>query len=95
MVVFGSITSLLEEQFARLSALEQSTLCWLAILREPVVLSELLALLVTPLPRVRILEAVDSLRRRSLIESGKRLGSFTLQSVVLEYVTSVHIDSRG
>src|SRR5260370_33198391 len=32
--------------------------------------------------------SVDGLRRRSLIERGQRAGSFTLQSVVLEYVTS-------
>jgi WD40 repeat protein/serine/threonine protein kinase len=88
-VLFGSINDLLEEHFARLSPLEQSTLCWLAIMRESVTLQELLALLVTPLPHHRVLlEAVDSLHRRSLIERGKRAGSFTLQSVVLEYVTA-------
>ncbi len=87
-VAFGSITVLLSEQFARLSALEQTVLCWLAIAREPMTLDELLQVLVTPLPRVQILEAVDSLYRRSLIERGKRAGSFTLQSVVLEYVTA-------
>jgi WD40 repeat protein/transcriptional regulator with XRE-family HTH domain len=32
-VIFGSITELLEEQWARLSPLEQTVLCWLAILR--------------------------------------------------------------
>jgi hypothetical protein len=89
-VIFGRIAELLDEQFARLSALEQSVLCGLAIVREPRVLDELLALLVPPLPRRQaLLEAVDGLRRRSLIERGKRWGSFTLQSVVLEYVTSV------
>ena len=41
-LVFGSITDLLDEQFARLSALEQSVLCWLAIAREPMTLNELL-----------------------------------------------------
>ena len=41
-----------------------------------------------PLPRSQVLEAVDSLRRRSLIERGQRQGSFTLQSVVMEYVTA-------
>ena len=86
-VIFGSITDLLEEQFARLSHLEQSVLCWLAIARELMTLDELLAVLVKPLPRLQVLEAVDSLRRRSLIEPGKRPTSFTLQSVVLEYVT--------
>src|SRR5438132_4877851 len=87
MVVFGNIAELLDEQFARLSALEQMVLSWLAIMREPVTLEELLAVLVMPLPRVQVLEAVDGLRRRSLIERGQRPGSFTLQSVVLEFVT--------
>src|SRR6266852_7296509 len=86
--IFGSITKLLEEQWARLSPLEQTVLCWLAIMREPVTLNDLLAVLVAPLAHVQVLEAVDGLRRRSLIERGQRAGSFTLQSVVLEYVTS-------
>ncbi len=34
-----------------------------------------------------MLEVIDSLHRRSLIEIGQRAGSFTLQSVVLEYAT--------
>jgi transcriptional regulator with XRE-family HTH domain len=87
-VVFGGVRALLDEQYARLSAVEQSVLLWLAILREPVNLQELLAVLGAPLPRSQVLEAVDSLRRRSLIERGKLQGSFTLQSVVMEYVTA-------
>ncbi len=86
--IFGSITELLDEQWARLSPLEQTVLSWLAILREPVTLEDLLAVLVAPLAHVQVLEAVDGLRRRSLIERGRRAGSFTLQSVVLEYVTT-------
>ena len=39
-VVFSSIRTLLDEQFARLSAEEQTVLLWLAILREPVSLEE-------------------------------------------------------
>jgi tetratricopeptide (TPR) repeat protein len=35
-----------------------------------------------------VLEALDGLGRRSLIERGQRAGSFTLQSVVLEYATA-------
>src|SRR5206468_9956864 len=87
-VVFGGVRKLLDEQYARLSVVEQSVLLWLAILREPVNLQELLAVLGAPLPRSQVLEAVDSLRRRSLIERGKLQGSFTLQSVVMEYVTA-------
>ena len=87
-VVFGGVRALLDEQYARLSVVEQSVLLWLAILREPVNLQELLAVLGVPLPRSQVLEAVDGLRRRSLIERGQRQGSFTLQSVVMEYVTA-------
>jgi WD40 repeat protein/transcriptional regulator with XRE-family HTH domain len=90
-IVFGSLTDLLDEQFVRLSPLEQGVLYWLAIVREPMTLDELLSILASPLPGFQLLEAFDSLRRRSLIEPGKRPGSFTLQSVVLEYVTAVLI----
>ena len=41
-----------------------------------------------PLLRSQVLEALDSLHRRSLLERGLRPGSFTLQSVVMEYVTA-------
>jgi len=88
MLIFGSIADLLDEQFGRLSALEQTILYWLAIAREPLTLEELGTLLVSRLASVQVLEAVDGLRRRSLIERGYRLGSFTLHSVVLEYVSA-------
>jgi WD40 repeat protein/transcriptional regulator with XRE-family HTH domain len=86
-VVFGGVRELLDEQFARLSSLEQSVFSWLAILREPVSLEGLLAVLAPPRAAVQVLEALDGLLRRSLIERGQRPRSFTLQSVVLEYVT--------
>ena len=91
-VVFGGVRALLDEQYARLSASEQSVLVWLAILREPVTVRELLAVLNVPLPRSHVLEAVESLRRRSLIEPGLRRGSFTLHSVVMEYMTERFLD---
>jgi hypothetical protein len=95
-IIFGSINDLLDEQFARLSALEQTVLCWLAITREPITIDGLLTLLVTPLSRRQVLlEAIDGLSRRSLIECGKRSGSFTLQSVVLEYVTALLIKPKN
>ncbi len=87
-IIFGGVRELLSEQFVRLSDLEQNVLLWLAIMREPLTFDELGHVLVTPIPRGRVLEAVESLRRRSLIERGVQPGSFTLQSVVLEYVTS-------
>ncbi|MFL5656417.1 MAG: WD40 repeat domain-containing protein [Ktedonobacteraceae bacterium] len=47
-VVFGGVRELLGEQFDRLSALEQGVFSRLAILREPVSLEELLAVLSWP-----------------------------------------------
>lgn len=90
-VIFGTVAGLLGDQFARLSPLEQTVLYWLALAREPVTIEELLSMLVFPLPPVRVLEALDGLRRRSLVENGTAQGSFMLQSVVLEYVTEMLI----
>src|SRR3989454_1276285 len=77
-VVFGSVRELLAEQFARLSAVEQSVLLWLAIVREPVTIEELLAVLVTQLPRAQGLDAGGALRARPLLEGGERQGAFPL-----------------
>lgn len=87
-IIFGGVRELLAEQFARVSALEQCVLMWLAIMREPATLDELLVVLFTPVSRARLLEALEALHRRSLLERGQRQGAFTLQSVVLEYMTT-------
>src|SRR5439155_24690256 len=97
-VIFSSIRDLLAEQFTRLSALEQALLFWLAIVREPLGVVELHALLVTPVAWVQVSEALEALQRRSLVERGKRgtagqaQATFTLQSVVLEYVTELLVE---
>ena len=91
-VIFGGVRELLDEQYARLADLERILLCWLAIVREPMTLSELRALFVAPRPAGEVLEAVDGLLRRSLIERGQHPGSFTLQSVVMEYVTDALLE---
>ena len=87
-VVFGGVRKLLDEQYARLANLEQMVLQGLAIVRKPVTLGELRALLVVPRSSGELLEAVDRLCCRSLIEHGQHPGSFTLQPVVLEYVNT-------
>lgn len=94
-IIFGGVRDLLSQQFVRLSTLEQSILLWLAIMREPLTMDELTKILLTPVLRGRLLEAVESLRRRSLIERGVQPGSFTLQSVVLEYLTSMIIENAS
>src|SRR5438445_729653 len=87
--VFGGTRRLLAEQLERSSALEQDVLRVLAVAREPVTLAELLAALGPRVGRGAVLEAVEALRRRSLIGRAETAGpaAFTLQSVVLEYVT--------
>ncbi|TBR57039.1 hypothetical protein B4U84_26805 [Westiellopsis prolifica IICB1] len=96
--VFGDINDLLEQQFERLSNLEIDIMYWLAINREPVSRSELQADIVSSIPSKKLLEALESLARRSLIEKAiptiaeKSTPLFTLQPVVMEYVTNRLID---
>ena len=84
--VFGGIQQLLEAQVARLSALERAVLTWLAVEREPVAFAEIVADLGSGVARGEVVEAVEALRRRSLLEWGTG-GAFTLQPVVLEDAT--------
>ncbi|MBN3891820.1 MAG: hypothetical protein HWQ43_22570 [Nostoc sp. JL31] len=92
--VFGDIRDILEQQFERLSDLEKEIMYWLAINRESIALSELRDDIISPVPQAKLLEAVESLGRRSLIEKAtptllEKTGSlFTLQPVVMEYVTT-------
>src|SRR5260370_32938733 len=90
--VLGGVGDLSDGNHARLADLERTVLCWMGIVGEPVSIEELLALLGGPVSRSQMLEGVDGLRRRSLIERGQLQGSFTLQSVVLEYVTAQLIE---
>jgi predicted ATPase/WD40 repeat protein/transcriptional regulator with XRE-family HTH domain len=85
--VFGDIRLLLDEQVARLSPLERMVLTWLAVEREPVGFGELAADLGQGVGRAEVVEAIDALLRRSLLERGAQGAIFTLQPVVLEYVS--------
>ncbi|MEM7757497.1 MAG: NB-ARC domain-containing protein [Cyanobacteria bacterium P01_A01_bin.40] len=89
--VFGDIRDLLDQQFARLSDLEQEIMYWLAIIREPVSLSRLRDNFVQQISPIKLLEALESLSRRSLIEKNAAL--FTQQSVVMEYLTHRLVES--
>ena len=84
--VFGDIRDILDSQFERLSDLEREIMYWLAIAREPVSLAKLRQNLAMPISPIKLLEAVESLSRRCLIENNA--SCFTQQSVVMEYVTS-------
>jgi WD40 repeat protein len=89
-IAFGDINLLLDEQFHRLSNFEKQVMYWLAIHREWVPLAELREDFVPVPPQHILLEALLSLSQRSLIE--KSTGRFTLQPVVMEYVTGQLLD---
>ena len=88
--IFGDIRDLLDEQFARLSSLEQEIMLWIAIAREPVSQNQLKDDLVEKVSPIKFLEALESLSRRSLIEKNET--SFTQQSVVMEYLTNFLVE---
>ncbi|MGF2035134.1 MAG: NB-ARC domain-containing protein [Nostoc sp. CmiVER01] len=88
--VFNGIGNLLEQQFKRLSTLEQQVMYWLAINREKVSLTELQTAFTLPLPKPKLMSVLESLRWCSLIESNT--GGFTQQPVVMEYVTGCLIE---
>lgn len=89
VVVFNGIRNLLAEQFNRLSFLEQQILYWLAINRQPVTLHQLCQDIVPLISLSRLLEVLEHIGWRSLIETQTHPSGgqqFTLQPVVMEYV---------
>ncbi|HEV2582496.1 MAG TPA: NB-ARC domain-containing protein [Ktedonobacteraceae bacterium] len=89
-VVFGDIFDLLEQQFQRLSTMERYVLYWLAIERENVSLHTLEKKLRHQINRRTLLEALDSLHRRSIIEV-RSDGQFLLQPLIMDYVTGKYV----
>ncbi|MBD2214830.1 NACHT domain-containing protein [Nostoc linckia FACHB-104] len=89
-IAFGEINTLLDEQFQRLSEIEKHLMYWLAINRELVTLAQLREDFVPTISQPKLLEALQSLGQRCLIEKSNRL--FTLQPVVMEYVTEQFLE---
>jgi transcriptional regulator with XRE-family HTH domain len=87
--VFGGIRRLLAEQLDRSTTLEQFVLRSLAAERDPATIEGLIQNMAPGVARAASLEAVEALVRRSLVERVETADgvAFTLQSVVLEYVT--------
>ncbi|WP_341528444.1 NB-ARC domain-containing protein [Nostoc sp. UHCC 0302] len=81
---FNSIRTLLNQQFERLSETEKSVMYWLAINREGISLYELEDDIYPKLLKHQLLEAVESILRRSLME--QNISGFTQQPVIMEYV---------
>src|SRR2546423_3566796 len=85
-LIFNGVRPLLRQQVGRLSPLEHLLLTWLAVLREWTQLDTLVQVLHPRVLRSQVLEALEALSRRSLLERGQQ-ASFDLQSVVMEDLT--------
>ncbi|MBF2027490.1 MAG: NACHT domain-containing protein [Oscillatoriales cyanobacterium C42_A2020_001] len=91
-MVFNGLRRLLEQQFERLSDLEQTIMYWLAINREWTAIAELMADIVPTVTKASVMESLESLTWHSMVErrvpkGEARLSSqYTQQPVVMEYV---------
>ena len=88
------LRTLLYQQFERLSKLEKDVLYWLAIKHRPVSLSTLRAEMTMQASGSELIDALESLRWRSLIEKGSDNGEvmFLLEPVVMKYVNRQFVD---
>ena len=89
--VFNGLRLHLSRHFERLSDIEKEIMYWLAINREPVSAIELQKDIINSVSYSRILEALEYLSRRYLIE--RTATGFTQEPVIIEYVTEKFIDS--
>src|SRR5207248_9452605 len=85
-LIFNGVRPVLRQQVGRLTPLEHLLLTWLAVLREWTDLPTLVQVLHPRVLRSQLLEALEALSRRSLLERGQQ-ASFGLQSVVMEFLT--------
>jgi hypothetical protein len=89
-VLVSDVRELLDSQFSRLSSLEEDIMYWLAIVRTPVSFSALLEYLKWQGSKAKVMEALESLEQRSLMEKSTEESKslFALQPVVMKYVTA-------
>ena len=89
-LVITEISDILDQQFKRLSRLEKEILYWLAIYRKPVLLSQLRADILPSVNNSQLIEVLQSLGGKSLIEKSTEPSEvlFTLQPVVMKYVNN-------
>ena len=88
---YPELHELIDNQFKRLSPLEQQLIYWLAIEREAVSMQELRDNFIQPITKGKTLVALDVLQSRSLLERSE-VGDFMLQPAVLDVVTERFTD---
>ena len=85
ITLFSGISNLLSKQLQRLSDLQNQVIYWLAIHRESISLTELHRTFTPSMPKLKVMEVLESLVNCNLIERDRY--GFTQQPVVMEYVT--------
>ncbi|MCL1468074.1 XRE family transcriptional regulator [Argonema galeatum] len=90
-IVIGDISEVLDRQFDRLTDLEKQIVRQLATNVTPKSLPQLAEIISPPGSKSELIEALESLERRSLIEkiTGGSEVMFTLQPVVMKYIQKV------
>ncbi|MEM9816592.1 MAG: NB-ARC domain-containing protein [Cyanobacteria bacterium P01_D01_bin.6] len=84
LLVFDDVKDLFERQFQRLTKAEQHVMYWLAVNRNPTAINHLTSDMTRSASISDILEALKSLKRRSLIFQTSK--GYTQQPAVTEYV---------
>ena len=91
-ILLGDIHDLIAQQLQRLTSPEKHVLYNLAVEREPTSRLDLLENMRYAYPKSAVvLDALDSLRRRSLVEISEG-ECFTLQPVIREYITTQFVE---
>ncbi|MEM8612926.1 MAG: BTAD domain-containing putative transcriptional regulator [Cyanobacteria bacterium P01_H01_bin.105] len=84
-LLFNGAKQLLDQHFERLTSLETKLMVWLAINRDWTSIADLMTDIYPPCSKSQLLETLESLSWRSLIEQQGK--TYTQQPVVMEYVT--------
>lgn len=88
---FGEFETMFSSQFDQLTEIEKSIMYWLGIEREAVSPNTLRKNIITG---QKVRQALITLHRRSLLEK-EGTGKFTLQNVVMEFVTERFVDQMS
>lgn len=91
-VVFGDIRTILDKQFYRLSNLEKQIMYWLALNRNFISVRKLQREIIPRVSQRLILEGIELLQRRSLIE--RQASSFAQTPVLMEYIAERLIEEN-
>jgi hypothetical protein len=92
-IAFGSLRDLLDQQFDRLSDLQQQIMHWLAMNPQNATPSKIQATLIPSVDWPTLLEALEILHNHSLIATTTQ--GLSLQPVIMEYVVHRFVQQMG